>query len=91
MLRPNKRHVKNDRRACRRAFASRIVGGWWAADLPTMQPPMAPAPIADVPLSWFFKLGVIYGLNTSTSKLYSQSPPALVLLSYNLILRICRV
>jgi outer membrane protein len=48
-----------------------------AADLPTMKPPMAPAPIADVPLSWFFKLGVIYGLNTSTSKLYSQSPAAL--------------
>jgi hypothetical protein len=60
--------------ACSLLALSRVGA---AADLPTMKPPMAPAPIADVPLSWFFKLGVIYGFNASTSKLYSQSPAAL--------------
>ena len=42
-----------------------------------MKPPPAPAPIADAPPSFFVKLAFSYALNTSSSKIYSQSPPAL--------------
>jgi outer membrane protein len=46
-----------------------------AADLPSNQPPPAPPPPVAAPLGFFVKLGLTYGINTSTSKLYAQPAP----------------
>jgi outer membrane protein len=47
-----------------------------AADLPTSKPaPALPAPAPPPPLGFFVKLGFTYGINTSSSKLYSQQVP----------------
>ena len=45
-----------------------------AADLPTMKSPPVSAPVvAQPPLPFFVKLGLTYAINTSSSKIYSQS------------------
>lgn len=57
--------------------AGSLVGlsiGAQAADLPTMKAPLAPAPVAaEPPLPFFVKLGLTYAINSSSSKVYSQS------------------
>ena len=60
-------------RAPARVRFSSLPGVGRAADLPTMKPPPAPAPIADAPPSWFFKLGFSYALNTALEDLYAKS------------------
>src|ERR1700679_3218107 len=47
-----------------------------AADLPTNNTLLAPAPVAaEVPLGFFVKFGFTYAINTTTSKLYPKQPP----------------
>ena len=57
--------------------AASLIGlsaGAYAADLPTAKP--APVFVAPAPaqLGFFVKLGLLYAVNSSKSKLYSQSP-----------------
>lgn len=47
-----------------------------AADLPSIKEP-PPAPVADTFQPFFVKLGFTYALNTSSSRLWGQSPTAL--------------
>jgi outer membrane protein len=57
-----------------------LSGGAMAADLPTAKAPPAPAPVAiEEPLPFFVKLGLTYAINTSSSKIYSQSPGQLAI------------
>jgi outer membrane protein len=54
-----------------------IAGAAGAADLPTSKAPPAPAPVVEASLPFFVKLGLTYAINTSSSKIYSQSPARL--------------
>lgn len=49
-----------------------------AADLPTLKEPPPPAPVVDSFQPFFVKVGFTYALNTSTSRLWGQSPTALL-------------
>jgi outer membrane protein len=56
--------------------ASSLIGlsnGASAADLPTSKAPPAPAPIVEAQLPFFVKVGLTYAINTSSSKIYTQS------------------
>jgi len=49
-----------------------------AADLPTVKEPLAPAPVVDSFQPFFVKIGFTYALNTSSSRLWGQSPQAML-------------
>jgi outer membrane protein len=59
------------------AAVALVVTGAVAADYPTKKaPPSAPAPVvASVPSRFFIKAGFLYAINSSSSKLYSQTAP----------------
>ena len=57
------------------AAAALTVTAAAAADYPTKKaPPPAPVVVAPVPSGFFVKAGFLYGINQTSSKLYSQSP-----------------
>jgi outer membrane protein len=60
------------------AAAALAVTAAAAADYPTKKaPPPAPAPVVVAPITpgFFVKAGFLYGINQTSSKLYSQIPP----------------
>jgi len=57
------------------ALSAALAAPAFAADLPTMKAPPAPAIEPIQPLGFFVRLGVIYAINTSTSNIYFTPAP----------------